>query len=44
MDTVGTIPMYKSLKEKNMLTCFHKFMNINEYPENDETIMHFQLV
>ena len=35
MDTVGTIPMYKSLKEKNMLTCFHKFMNINEYPEND---------
>jgi GMP reductase len=35
MDTVGTIPMYKSLKEKNMLTCFHKFMKINEYPEND---------
>ena len=35
MDTVGTIPMYKSLKENNMLTCFHKFMNINEYPEND---------
>ena len=35
MDTVGTIPMYKSLKEKNMLTCFHKFMNINEYPENN---------
>jgi len=35
MDTVGTVPMYKSLKEKNMLTCFHKFMNINEYPENE---------
>ena len=35
MDTVGTIPMYKSLKQNNMLTCFHKFMNINEYPEND---------
>lgn len=35
MDTVGTIPMYKSLREKNMLTCFHKFMNINEYPDNE---------
>jgi GMP reductase len=35
MDTVGTISMYQSLKEKNMLTCFHKFLNINEYPEND---------
>ena len=35
MDTVGTISMYKSLKKKNMLTCFHKFMNINEYPAND---------
>jgi len=35
MDTVGTVPMYQSLKEKNMLTCFHKFMNINEYPENE---------
>ena len=35
MDTVGTVSMYQSLKEKNMLTCFHKFMNINEYPENE---------
>jgi len=35
MDTVGTIDMYHSLKNYNILTCFHKFMNINEYPENE---------
>jgi len=35
MDTVGTVSMYQSLKEKNMLTCFHKFLNIDEYPENE---------
>ena len=35
MDTVGTPEMYNSLKNYNMLTCFHKFMNINDYPEND---------
>ena len=34
MDTVGTIDMYNSLKEYNILTCFHKFMNVNEYPDN----------
>ena len=34
MDTVGTIDMYQKLKEYDMLTCFHKFMDINEYPEN----------
>jgi len=35
MDTVGTVSMYNKLKEYNILTCFHKFMDINEYPEND---------
>ena len=35
MDTVGTVKMYESLKEKNILTCFHKFLDVNEYPEND---------
>ena len=35
MDTVGTIDMYNSLKGFNMLTCFHKFMNIDDYPQND---------
>ena len=25
-----------SLKRHNMLTCFHKFMNIDQYPNNDE--------
>jgi len=33
MDTVGTVEMYHSLKNYNMLTCFHKFLK--EYPEND---------
>jgi GMP reductase len=35
MDTVGTVEMYESLKEYNMLTCFHKFMNKGDYPKND---------
>ena len=34
MDTVGTVEMYNSLNEYNMLTCFHKFLDINNYPEN----------
>jgi len=33
MDTVGTVEMYHSLKNHNMLTCFHKFLK--EYPENE---------
>jgi len=33
MDTVGTVEMYHSLKNHNMLTCFHKFLK--DYPEND---------
>ena len=35
MDTVGTPEMYQSLKNYNMLTCFHKFMDINNYPPNE---------
>lgn len=35
MDTVGTPEMYNSLKNYNMLTCFHKFIDIDDYPEND---------
>ena len=35
MDTVGTLDMYHSLRKYNMLTCFHKFLNINDYPDND---------
>ena len=34
MDTVGTVNMYNSLNKYNMLTCFHKFLDINDYPEN----------
>ena len=33
MDTIGTVEMYHSLKNHNMLTCFHKFLE--EYPENE---------
>ncbi len=35
MDTVGTPEMYNSLKNYNMLTCFHKFIDIDDYPENE---------
>jgi len=33
MDSVGTLDMYHSLKNYDILTCFHKFLN--EYPENE---------
>jgi len=36
MDTVGTVNMYNSLNKYNMLTCFHKFLDINDYPENTD--------
>ena len=29
MDTVGTVPMYNKLKEYNILTCFHKFLDVD---------------
>jgi len=35
MDTVGTLDMYHSLRKHNMLTCFHKFLDVNDYPNND---------
>ena len=36
MDTVGTIQMYHSLKKYNMLTCLHKFIDIDDYPDNND--------
>ena len=36
MDTVGTVEMYHSLRKYNMLTCFHKFLDIDDYPDNNE--------
>ena len=36
MDTVGTLEMYHSLKNYNMLTCFHKFREINNNPESNK--------
>jgi len=41
MDTVGNIDMYNKLKEFNMLTCFHKFLNVNDYPKNDEEVSNY---
>jgi len=35
MDTVGNVEMYNKLKKVNILTCFHKFLDIDEYPENN---------
>lgn len=32
MDTVGTVEMYKVLNEYNMMTFFHKFINIEDIP------------
>lgn len=36
MDTVGTIEMYHSLKKYNMLTCLHKFIDVDDYPKNND--------
>lgn len=36
MDSIGTLSMYNSLKNFNILTCFHKFLD--EYPENDRNL------
>ena len=38
MDTVGTVEMYHQLKENRMLTCFHKFLDVNDYPENERNM------
>ncbi len=39
MDTVGTRNMYNVLNKYNMLTCFHKFVDLNDIPcdKPDET-------
>ena len=34
MDTVGNVNMYDELSKLNMITCFHKFLDIKDYPEN----------
>lgn len=36
MDTVGTVEMYHSINNYNMLTCFHKFIDIDDYPKNKD--------
>ena len=32
MDTVGTFEMYNSLKDFKIITCCHKFYDVNDYP------------
>ena len=32
MDTVGTFEMYNSLKDFKIITCFHKFYDVSDYP------------
>jgi len=32
MDTVGTFEMYKALKQYQVMTCFHKFYDVEDYP------------
>lgn len=32
MDTVGTFEMYNALKDFHMITCFHKFYDVEDYP------------
>lgn len=34
MDTIGTFEMYNVLSKLKMITCFHKFYNIEDYPLN----------
>lgn len=36
MDTVGTIAMYNKLQKSKMITCFHKFLPMEDYPENTD--------
>lgn len=35
MDTTGTIEMYKVLSEFKMITCFHKFYNVEDLVDLD---------
>jgi len=34
MDTVGTFEMYNALHKFQIITCFHKHYDVNEYPED----------
>lgn len=36
MDTVGTLEMNSVLKNYNIITCFHKFIGNQHYPNNDK--------
>ena len=31
MDTIGTFEMYKVLSKEKIITCFHKYYDVNEY-------------
>jgi GMP reductase len=34
MDTIGTFEMYNVLKDYKMMTCFHKYYDVTDYPDN----------
>ena len=34
MDTIGTVDMYKSLSENQIITCFHKRIDVNDIISN----------
>ena len=38
MDTVGTFAVFETLSKYQMMTCFHKFVKLEEYKNNRETL------
>jgi GMP reductase len=34
MDTIGTFEMYRVLSKYKMITCFHKFYKVEDYPDD----------
>ena len=43
MDTIGTIEMYNSLSKQNIITCFHKRINVQEIIDNKCDSNYFML-
>ena len=43
MDTTGTIPMYNSISNYKMITCFHKYIDVDEIISNHCSSHYFML-
>lgn len=43
MDTIGTIEMYKSLSKQNIITCFHKRIDVQSIKDNNCDSDYFML-